>query len=159
MQADRQPRLARLLDSVVWRAGWSAILPRRVARRAGWSATPPRRALGMRAGRLVGCLWEAFWALFVHSVPRYLTAALSLCVTPWSCAQGHRLVLSDCLFRCAQADLLDVTPEPPNNPCELLVGLYSVRDIPFSAMVRHASGVIPLAIAWLTFDGQGLGCA
>jgi hypothetical protein len=37
-------------------------------------------------------------------------------------------------------------------------GLCSVRDKPFFAMVRHASGVVPLATAWLTFDGQCLGC-
>jgi hypothetical protein len=50
-QVDRQPRLAGLLISVVRRAGWSAISPRRVARRPGWSAVP--RRVARWAGRSV----------------------------------------------------------------------------------------------------------
>jgi hypothetical protein len=37
-------------------------------------------------------------------------------------------------------------------------GFISVRGVPFPAMVRHAPGMIPLATAWLTFDGWGLEC-
>jgi hypothetical protein len=35
--------------------------------------------LGRRAGRLVGRLWEAFWAFFGHPNPRYPTPCIVYC--------------------------------------------------------------------------------
>jgi hypothetical protein len=86
-------RLAGLLGSVVQRAGWSTVPPRRVARWIGWSSgllggwvdrlggpslggllCRHIESLGRRASHLVGYLRTTFWVFFGHPVSRYPTS-------------------------------------------------------------------------------------